>query len=215
MGGEACEPDRIGSEMEERGCFSNRDQEERLLCFYLGGWWKHFWIPALTHLWPHTPPQAPELVQNLSCPILCCLRRVGESNSQQKSALFSSGAVPSGKWFRKRPELWSVAGGTGVADWWPGEIRALGPLLILPQWWGGHQPWQSQLFPSLWRRPPYPQTDWRSTGKLWGDIKLKCERLKNLLHRACIWFWLFNLRGVTFEHWFGLLYILHVKKKKY
>lgn len=61
-GREPCEP---GQEVswasrlpEERGCSSKDDQEERLLCFYLGGWWKPFWIPALTHLWPHTPPQA-------------------------------------------------------------------------------------------------------------------------------------------------------------
>lgn len=153
--------------------------------------------------------QAPELVQNLSCPLLSCLRRVGWLckdrvwrvwHSQRERGL-SSCAVPSGKWFSGwaglRDVARDVARGTGVGNGWPEEI----PFWSCP---GDGQPQQPLQLPSLWRRPCHSQMDWRSGGKFWDDAKLKCERLENMLHRACIWFWLLNITGVTFEHSFGL-----------
>ena len=152
--------------------------------------------------------QAPELVQNLSCPVLNCLSRVGwlrkdcawgVCHSQQECGLSSSGAVSSEKQISGWAGLWGVAQKTGMGN---------GQAEETPFWScrGDRQPWQPLLLPSFWRRPCHPQMDLRSGGKFWGDVKLKYERLENLLHRACICSWLFNITGVTFEHSFGMFF---------
>lgn len=113
---------------------SDCDQEERLLWFYLGGWWKHFEIPASTHLWPHALPRVLLNTSPWACaryllphgvlfkkswvvrwrPCMGSLTELWVRDSEW--ALCYPCNVPSEKLFRKWPGPLAVACGTGMGD---------------------------------------------------------------------------------------------------
>lgn len=227
--GEGGKRAQIGGEILETSS-SDCDQEERLLWFYLGGWWKHFEIPASTQLWPHAPPRVLLDTSSWACarsllphgvlykkswvvrwrPCMGSLTELWVTDSEW--ALSYSCNVPSEKLFRRWPGPRAVACGTGMGDSQQAKKRF---LCWTPFWFclSDGQPQQPPLLPSIWRRTHHPP--W-SGGKFGRWRQLECERLENLLHRAVIWFWLFNFAGVTFEHHFELFLFLHVhwNKKK-
>lgn len=96
------------------------------------------------------------------------------------------------------------------------EIPPLDTFLILPWWWGSSN--SHHCSHASGGEHTIPRWIQVLEGSFEGGVKLESERLENLLHRACIWFWLFTFAGVTFEHHFELFLFLHVcwnLKKKY